>query len=146
MLNAYLPFIDSPHWNVVRHIRLIGRRSNVKVLGDILRVRRAHDVVESGSGRGSRFRESDQWSGTGSLVYIRGIARTGVESPKANSIAVIVLAKVIRVHPEAAANDRVVHHRPCKANTRQEDVVNRLLQGVSIVLGSKPQRAQLPIQ
>src|SRR3984885_505351 len=141
MLNAELPFIDSPHWNVIRHIRLIGGRGNVKVLGHILRVRRARDVVESGSGRGSRFRESDQWSGTGSLVHVRGIARTGVEGPKTYSIAVIVLAKVIGIHPEPAANHRIVQHRPRKANTREENIVNRLLQRVSAVLGSNPQRA-----
>ena len=139
MLYAQLIFIDSPGRNIVRDVSLIGGVTDVEILRDLFRIRRTHHVVQHGSSIGGRLGESDQWSGALSRVRIRGATRTGCGGSKAVSIAVVIFAVVVRVHSEPAPDNRVVPDRPGKTDARQEDVVNRLLQRISVVLRSKPQ-------
>ena len=74
-------------------------------------------------------------------MWVRGITSAGAKTSKADSVAVNILAEVVRIDSKAAADHGVVPERPGEADTGQEDIANRFLQGCAIVLGSEPQRS-----
>src|SRR5580692_839604 len=135
MLDTELPLIDLPRTNVVRSVGLAREHArSAAVLVGLVSKRRTHHVGQGGVCRCFRRVEIDQRVRTRTTVGVGGAALARCTRAGAIDAAdqVRVLAEVVGVHTETAANDGVGTPRPSKTNAGEEDVVNRLLYRVAV--------------
>src|SRR6266481_2843230 len=135
MLNFERVFVDLAWRDVVRRVSWPKRLAQSRPYVGGRASRRLH--VRQNPARRSRGRiEVDQRSRARPKGYVGSVARA--VRPKAQSAAVNVLTVIVRVESETTADDGVRFYLPGKAETRQEDVPNRLLQRGSVILAGKP--------